>query len=152
PCAGPILGLVLTTAALNGASFDTTLLLFAYALGATVSLAIALFAGGKVFAALKKSLGAGEWVRRGLGVAVLAGAGAIALGLVPGLLAQLSLGSTTRLEQSLVDQLPASARPGSALADSSAMMMAPDTGSAMTGPAPSGSPSMMMGPAGGAQQ
>ncbi len=33
PCAGPILGLILTGAALNGASATTSLLLFAYALG-----------------------------------------------------------------------------------------------------------------------
>ena len=49
----------------------TTLLLFSYAAGAAASLAVAILAGGRVFAALKKSLGAGEWVRRGLGVAVL---------------------------------------------------------------------------------
>jgi cytochrome c biogenesis protein CcdA len=34
PCAGPILGLILTGAALNGPNAQTTLLLFAYALGA----------------------------------------------------------------------------------------------------------------------
>ncbi|MGH6829098.1 MAG: cytochrome c biogenesis CcdA family protein, partial [Rhizomicrobium sp.] len=42
PCAGPILGLVLTTAAIGGASARTGLLLFAYALGAATSLAVAL--------------------------------------------------------------------------------------------------------------
>src|SRR6185312_10754478 len=41
PCAGPILGLVLTVAAINGASAHTSFLLFAYALGAATSLAIA---------------------------------------------------------------------------------------------------------------
>ena len=34
PCAGPILGLILTGAAIQGASVNTTLLLLAYALGA----------------------------------------------------------------------------------------------------------------------
>ena len=71
PCAGPILGLVLTGAALSGPTARTTLLLFAYAAGAATSLAIAILAGGTLFAALKRSLGAGEWIRRGLGVAVL---------------------------------------------------------------------------------
>ena len=80
PCAGPILGLVLTGAALQGASLSTSLLLLAYALGAATSLACALLLGGKVFAAMKRSLGAGEWIRRGLGVLMLAGAAAIALG------------------------------------------------------------------------
>src|ERR1700678_1657881 len=40
PCAGPILGLILTAAALNGASAQTTLLLVAYAAGAATSLAL----------------------------------------------------------------------------------------------------------------
>src|SRR6201996_5909143 len=42
PCAGPILGLVLTGAALQGASVKTSLLLLAYAAGAATSLALAL--------------------------------------------------------------------------------------------------------------
>ena len=50
PCAGPVLGLILTGAALNGASAMTTLLLLAYAAGAATSLALALLAGGRVLA------------------------------------------------------------------------------------------------------
>src|SRR5271163_1037462 len=46
PCAGPILGLVLATVALQGASVGTALLLFAYAAGAATSLAVARLAGG----------------------------------------------------------------------------------------------------------
>ena len=45
PCAGPILGLILTGAAIKGASASTTLLLLAYALGAATSLAAALLIG-----------------------------------------------------------------------------------------------------------
>lgn len=104
PCAGPILGIILTGAAINGASANTTLLLLAYAAGAATSLAAALLIGGKLFAAMKKSLGAGEWIRRILGTAVLAGCIAIALGLDTGLLARLSLDSTTNLEQLLINQ------------------------------------------------
>ncbi|MDE2421582.1 MAG: cytochrome c biogenesis protein DipZ [Gammaproteobacteria bacterium] len=104
PCAGPILGLVLTGAALDGANSHTTLLLFAYALGAASSLAAALLIGGKVFTAMKNSLGIGEWIRRGLGVAVLIGVAAIALGLDTGLLTKLSLTRTAKIEQSLLDQ------------------------------------------------
>jgi len=103
PCAGPILGLLLTTAAIQGASVETTVMLFAYAMGAATSLALALLAGGRVFALLKKSLGAGEWIRRGLGAAVLAGAVAIALGLDTGLLTRLSASSTQHVEQALLD-------------------------------------------------
>src|ERR1700690_1128738 len=86
PCAGPVLGLILTGAALQGASIQTSLLLLAYAGGAATSLALALLAGGRVFAAMKRSLGLGEWIRRGLGVAVLAAVVVIALGLDTGFL------------------------------------------------------------------
>ncbi|CAI8953050.1 cytochrome c biogenesis protein DipZ [Pseudomonas sp. IT-P294] len=105
PCAGPILGLLLTGAALQGASIATTLLLLAYAAGAATSLAVALLLGGKVFAAMKRSIGAGEWVRRGLGAAMLAGVAAIALGLDTGILARFSTASTGGIEQALVGRL-----------------------------------------------
>ncbi|SHH82073.1 cytochrome c biogenesis protein DipZ [Pollutimonas bauzanensis] len=105
PCAGPILGLVLTGAALQGASVGTTLLLLAYAAGAATSLGLALFAGAKVFAAMKRGLGAGEWIRRGLGIAMLGGAAAIVSGLDTGVLARLSVASTTRLEDALIAKL-----------------------------------------------
>jgi cytochrome c biogenesis protein CcdA len=45
PCAGPILGLVLTEAAIEGVSARTSLLLLAYASGAATSQALALMAG-----------------------------------------------------------------------------------------------------------
>ncbi|MBK5376585.1 cytochrome c biogenesis protein DipZ [Pseudomonas sp. TH43] len=105
PCAGPILGLILTGAALQGASIATTLLLLAYAAGAATSLAAALLLGGKVFALMKRSIGTGEWIRRGLGALMLAGVAAIALGLDTGVLARLSTASTGGLEQSLVGRL-----------------------------------------------
>ncbi len=103
PCAGPILGLILTGAALGGASAHTAFLLLAYAAGAATSLAIALFAGGRVFAAMKRSLGAEEWIRRILGVAILVGVVAAAFGLDRGVLTRLSLAGTSGLEQKLVD-------------------------------------------------
>ncbi|PVZ58309.1 cytochrome C biogenesis protein [Pseudomonas sp. B1(2018)] len=105
PCAGPILGLLLTGAALQGASIQTTFLLLAYAAGAATSLALALLLGGKVFTAMKRSIGAGEWVRRGLGGAMLAGVAAIGLGLDTGILARFSTASTGGIEQALVEKL-----------------------------------------------
>ena len=111
PCAGPILGLILTGAALNGANAQTSLLLLAYAAGAATSLAVALLIGGRVFAAMKRSLGVSEWIRRGLGVAVLVGVAAIALGLDTGVLTQASLASTAGLEQGLLDKFGKEARP-----------------------------------------
>ncbi|MCV9962693.1 cytochrome c biogenesis protein DipZ [Pararhizobium sp. BT-229] len=107
PCAGPILGLVLTGAALQGANVETTLLLLAYSAGAATSLALALVIGGRVFTAMKQSLGVGEWVRRGLGVAVLSGVVVISLGADTGLLARLSSSSTGRIEQALIDAVNA---------------------------------------------
>src|SRR5271163_775389 len=104
PCAGPILGLILAGAALQGASARTSLLLLTYALGSITSLAVALLAGGKVFAALKRSLGAEAWIRRILGVAVLAGVFMVAFGLDRGILTRLSLASTSWVEQSLLDR------------------------------------------------
>ena len=105
PCAGPVLGLILTGAALQGASVKTTLLLLTYAAGAATSLALALLVGGRVFAAMKRSIGAGEWIRRAFGAAVLVAIVAIALGLDTGFVTNLSLGSTTSLEQGLLDKL-----------------------------------------------
>jgi cytochrome c biogenesis protein CcdA/thiol-disulfide isomerase/thioredoxin len=104
PCAGPVLGLVLTGAALQGASERTSLLLLAYGAGAATSLALAVLVGGRVLAAMKRTFGAGEWIRRGLGVAVLAAVAAIALGLDTGFLTQVSLASTTSIEQRLLDR------------------------------------------------
>jgi cytochrome c biogenesis protein CcdA/thiol-disulfide isomerase/thioredoxin len=104
PCAGPILGLILTGAALQGASAHTALLLLAYALGAATSLAVALLAGGRLFAAMKRSLGFDEWIRRALGVAVLIAVVVVAFGLDRGVLTRLSLASTGGLEQHLLDR------------------------------------------------
>ena len=104
PCAGPILGLILTGAALQGPSAHSTFLLLAFSAGAATSLAVALLAGNRVFALMKKSFGAQEWIRRGLGVAVLAGVVTIALGWDTGILRRISLSSTSGIEQTLLDR------------------------------------------------
>jgi cytochrome c biogenesis protein CcdA/thiol-disulfide isomerase/thioredoxin len=130
PCAGPILGLVLTGAALEGASTRTAFLLLAYAAGAATSLAVALLAGGRVFAALKRSLGAEVWIRSILGVLVLAGVVVIAFGLDRGLLTQLSLASTSGVEQFLIDRL----RPSTQEKQPAMMMMSSTAPGGATGP------------------
>jgi cytochrome c biogenesis protein CcdA len=130
PCAGPVLGLILTGAALQGANVQTSLLLLAFAAGAATSLALALLVGGGAFAAMKRSLGAGEWIRRGLGVAVLAAVAAIWLGLDTGVLTRRSVASTSALEQGLIDRLD----PGQTGAQAQpSVVMSGDP--AMTGPA-----------------
>ena len=121
PCAGPILGIIFTAAALNGASFNTTLLLLAYALGAATSLALALIIGGKVFARMKKSLGASERIRQVLGVLVLVGVGAIALGLDTRVLSKLSSAQTASLESGLARKLGASQQMGETAARTNRM-------------------------------
>ena len=105
PCAGPILGLILTGAALQGPGVRSAFLLLAFAAGAATSLGLALFAGGKVFGALKKSLGVEVWVRRALGAAVLVGVVAIALGWDTNLLTKFSFVNTNKAEEHLINAL-----------------------------------------------
>lgn len=128
PCAGPVLGLILTGAALQGANVQTTFLLLAYAAGAATSLALALLIGGRVFAAMKRSLGAGEWVRRGFGALVLVAVAAIALGVDTNYLTNVSLAQTSAVEQALIDKLrgpdnTAMAPAGGAMQPNPSMMM-----------------------------
>ena len=135
PCAGPILGLILTGAAINGPSTQTTVLLFAYAAGAILSLALATVVGGQVLAAMRRSLGIGEWIRRGLGAAVLVSVAAIALGWDTGALTRFSLASTNRIEQSLMDRIHPNGAAGENLAATAvaAKEATANPGGAMTG-------------------
>jgi cytochrome c biogenesis protein CcdA/thiol-disulfide isomerase/thioredoxin len=115
PCAGPILGLVLAGAALNGANLYSALLLLVFAAGAATSLAVALLAGGRVFALMKRGLGAEEWLRRGLGVSVIAGVLVIALGWDTRFLAQFQFLNTAGAEQKLLVKALPDAKPANAL-------------------------------------
>jgi cytochrome c biogenesis protein CcdA/thiol-disulfide isomerase/thioredoxin len=105
PCAGPILGLILTGAAIQGPGTRSSFLLLSFALGAATSLGIALFAGNKVFSALKRSLSFEVWIRRGLGVAVILGVAAIALGWDTNLLTKFSFVNTSKAETNLINAL-----------------------------------------------
>lgn len=105
PCAGPILGIIFTAAAIQGATVGTSLLLLAYALGAATSLALALLVGGKVFQRMKGSLHTTEWIRRVLGVLVIAGVVAIALGLDTRVLSGLSSAQTASFETGIARKL-----------------------------------------------
>ena len=132
PCAGPILGIILTGAALQGASIGTTVLLLAYGLGAATALALALLVGGRVFAAMKRSLGLGEWARRGFGALVLAAVAAIALGADTGVLARLSLANTDKWEQALLEKFALAPSQGGSN-DNSSVVMAPGEDAMMAG-------------------
>ena len=105
PCAGPILGLILTGAAIQGPGARSSFLLLSFALGAATSLGIALFAGNKVFSAMKRSLAFEVWIRRALGVAVIMGVVAIALGWDTNLLTKFSFVNTSKAEAHLINAL-----------------------------------------------
>lgn len=172
PCAGPVLGLILTGAALNGANAGTTLLLVAYAAGAATALALAMGIGGRVYAAMKASGGVSAGLRRGAGALVLVSVAAIALGLDTGVLTRLSSTGTNRVEQALMRWItpeaspvamspvavapapgpammapgPAMMAPGPAMMAPGPAMMAPDPSAAMMAPDPN---SAMMAAGGG---
>lgn len=108
PCAGPVLGLVFTTAALQGAGAQTAVLLLAYAAGAAVALATALLAGARVVRAMRQSLPATEWLRRAAGAFVLASVAVIALGWDTAVLARASRDLTGSVEERLLARAPRS--------------------------------------------
>jgi cytochrome c biogenesis protein CcdA/thiol-disulfide isomerase/thioredoxin len=111
PCAGPILGLILTGAAIQGPGTRSSFLLLSFALGAATSLGIALLAGNRVFSALKRSLSFEVWIRRALGVAVIMGVAAIALGWDTNLLTKFSFVNTSKVEAHLISGLGADKHP-----------------------------------------
>src|ERR1700734_2148292 len=117
PCAGPILGLILTGAAIQGPGARSSFLLLSFAVGAATSLGIALFAGNRIFSALKRSLSFEVWIRRGLGVAVIMGVVAIGLGWDTNLLTKFSFVNTAKAEEHLIDRLRPE-KPASVLAAS----------------------------------
>jgi len=106
PCAGPILGVILTGAMLQGASAGTSLLLLAYGLGSALSLGTLIFAGRGLAARLKLSLPVTAWLRRGSGVVVLLAAVAIATGADDRLLANTSSQGAASLEQRVLEKVP----------------------------------------------
>ena len=102
PCAGPILGLILTGAAIQGPTFRTWMLLLAYAAGAATSLGTALLAGKKVLATWKRFLIVERWIRPAIGVTVLIAVMSVALGWDRGILTRFSAANTTGFEQALL--------------------------------------------------
>jgi len=102
PCAGPILGAILSGAALDGATWKTAAALAAYATGAAVALAVASSLGKRALDALKRSFGIGEHVRRAMGALVLLAVAAIASGVDTRVLASVKGVSTDRIESRLI--------------------------------------------------
>ena len=108
PCAGPVLGLILTGAALHGATWRTGAALAAYAVGAACSLAVVSGLGKRSLDLLKRSFGVGEGLRRAMGALVLLTVAAIASGLDTRVLAYVPGAPTNGLESSLVALLSSS--------------------------------------------
>ncbi|KXV15408.1 cytochrome C biogenesis protein [Caballeronia megalochromosomata] len=107
PCAGPILGVILTGAALHGANWHTALALAAYGVGAASALAVASGLGKRALAILKRSLGVGEHLRRAMGALVVLTVAAIATGLDTRVLAHIPGAPTNGIESRLVGVLKA---------------------------------------------
>ncbi|UIN53245.1 cytochrome c biogenesis protein DipZ [Pseudomonas kribbensis] len=106
PCAGPILGVILTGAMLQGANAQTSLLLLAYGAGSALSLGTLIFAGRGLVNRLKPSIPFTGWFRRGAGVAVLATAAVIATGADNLLLANTSSQGVATVEKSVLENVP----------------------------------------------
>ncbi|AGI23121.1 transmembrane protein [Pseudomonas sp. ATCC 13867] len=97
PCAGPVLGLILSGAMLQGPSAQTSLLLFAYGLGSATVLGIVLFAGRRLMRHLRPRMAVIEGLRRATGVLALLAV----VGIASGASAQLASGSSSTLVNSL---------------------------------------------------
>ncbi|KAE9647124.1 cytochrome c biogenesis protein DipZ [Pseudomonas sp. PB106] len=106
PCAGPILGVILTGAMLQGANAQTSLLLLAYGAGSALSLGTLIFAGRGLVNRLKPSIPFTGWLRRSAGVAVLATVALIATGADKVLLASTSSESAASVEKGVLENVP----------------------------------------------
>ncbi|MCX2901298.1 cytochrome c biogenesis protein DipZ [Pseudomonas mandelii] len=106
PCAGPILGVILTGAMLQGANAGTSLLLVAYGLGSALSLGTLIFAGRGLVNRLKASIPITGWLRRAAGVTVLAAAAVISTGADKTLLAGTSSAGISSVEKGLLETVP----------------------------------------------
>ncbi|WP_053129892.1 cytochrome c biogenesis protein DipZ [Pseudomonas sp. MIACH] len=106
PCAGPILGVILTGAMLQGANAQTSLLLVAYGLGSALSLGTLIFAGRGLVNRLKASIPVSGWLRRATGFAVLAAALVISSGADKTLLAGASSEGVSVLEKGVLENVP----------------------------------------------
>lgn len=143
PCAGPILGLILSGAMLEGASANTSLLLFAFGLGSAVALATLIYLGRGALRRLRPSLRLIEWLRRGTGALALLAIVAIASGLNAQLANPAASGLLSTLERSVLDGVPMlfDGLVGNARADSAEKL--PDLGPA---PALTGATQWLNGP------
>jgi cytochrome c biogenesis protein CcdA/thiol-disulfide isomerase/thioredoxin len=110
PCAGPILGVILSSAALAGPSVHTSLLLLSYGAGASVVLWATLRLGSKSLANLIARTVSAHASRRMLGAAMLASVVTVAAGLDTKVLANVSGKGAVVLETKLLQRAMSAAR------------------------------------------
>jgi cytochrome c biogenesis protein CcdA/thiol-disulfide isomerase/thioredoxin len=106
PCAGPILGAILSSAMLQGASTQTSLLLLAYGVGSASALGVLIVAGRRLVTRLKPMLPVTSWLRRGAGFAALLAAVLIASGADRQLYEQASSERGNAVERSVLENVP----------------------------------------------
>jgi cytochrome c biogenesis protein CcdA/thiol-disulfide isomerase/thioredoxin len=106
PCAGPVLGLVLSTAALGGPDTRTSLLLLSYGSGAAVALWAALRLGTGAWARWRPRWVPAQAGRRIAGAAMLAAVAAVAAGLDTTVLANVARPVGAGLEARLLQGAP----------------------------------------------
>ncbi|WP_375739519.1 cytochrome c biogenesis protein DipZ [Pseudomonas boanensis] len=106
PCAGPILGLILSGAMLNGASASTSLLLLCFGLGSAVAMGVLIFLGRRAYQRAKLSLRAVEWLRRGTGALALLAVVGIATGITDRLAGVSDSRLAAELERKVIDGVP----------------------------------------------
>ncbi|WP_434682166.1 cytochrome c biogenesis protein DipZ (plasmid) [Pseudomonas sp. R1-18] len=106
PCAGPILGAILSSAMLQGANTQTSLLLLAYGVGSASALGVLIMAGRGLVTRLKPMLPVTSWLRRGTGIAALLAAALIATGTDRALYEQASSERGNAAERSVLDNVP----------------------------------------------
>ncbi|VUS57436.1 cytochrome c biogenesis protein/redoxin [Klebsiella spallanzanii] len=104
PCAGPVLGAILSLGFIQGSSVTSGLLLLSYGSGSALMLALLWLFGSRLTARLRKSLAFSERLRQLAGVAMLASVVLIASGADSFL--QGANGLAQRLEQRLSAGLP----------------------------------------------
>jgi cytochrome c biogenesis protein CcdA/thiol-disulfide isomerase/thioredoxin len=102
PCAGPILGLVLTAAAIKGPGLGTTTAFIGFGLGAASAIGVVLVFGSRLSGSLRSWSARSERVRPLLGAALLAIVVAIGAGLDTRLAALPQVPAVAQIERSLV--------------------------------------------------
>jgi cytochrome c biogenesis protein CcdA/thiol-disulfide isomerase/thioredoxin len=104
PCAGPVLGVILSTAALLGPSAHTGLLLLSYATGAALAVWAVTRLGSNAIRAMKARWAPRMAGRRVVGAAMLASVVAIASGLDTAVLARIAAPGSNRIESGLLER------------------------------------------------